>query len=362
MMKAWILTAAAMAAGPAWASAERPSIEVVFVLDTTGSMGGLLDGAKRKVWAIVNEMAKGKPEPKIKMGLVAYRDRGDAYVTQVEPLSSNLDAVYEKLLALQAGGGGDGPEDVLSAMRDAVEKAGWSKSGKALRVVYLVGDAPPHQEYRDVPKLTASLEKAVRAGIRVHAIRCGGDALTGQVWQEVARLGEGRFFSIDQTGGVAVVETPFDVEIARLHRELETTTVAFGRGAEETEKSLALGGAIMAAAPASASADRAAFKAREGFHAEGDLVAAVKDGGVKLEALKDEELPEPFRGKTLEEKRARLDEVQKKRDGLASKLAKLNKKREEHLAKSAKAAGRDSFDAKVIEALREDAKKAGIRY
>src|SRR5687767_1611367 len=60
----------------------RPAVDVVFVLDTTGSMSGLIDAAKRKIWAIANEIAKGKPAPRIRMGLVAYRDKGDAYVTR----------------------------------------------------------------------------------------------------------------------------------------------------------------------------------------------------------------------------------------------------------------------------------------
>src|SRR5262245_64748262 len=62
---------------------ERPSVEVVFCLDTTGSMGGLIDAAKQKIWTICNQIAQGSPTPKIKIGLVAYRDRGDAYVTKV---------------------------------------------------------------------------------------------------------------------------------------------------------------------------------------------------------------------------------------------------------------------------------------
>ena len=63
--------------------AKKPKIEVVFCLDTTGSMGGLIEGAKQKIWAISNQIAGGKPTPELKVGLVAYRDRGDAYITKV---------------------------------------------------------------------------------------------------------------------------------------------------------------------------------------------------------------------------------------------------------------------------------------
>ena len=87
----------------------KPQVEIVFAIDTTGSMGGLIDGAKRKIWAIANEVARANEKPDVKIGLVAFRDRGDAYVTQTTPLTNNLDAVYETLMALRADGGGDGP-------------------------------------------------------------------------------------------------------------------------------------------------------------------------------------------------------------------------------------------------------------
>ena len=63
----------------------KPTIELVFVIDTTGSMGGLIDGAKQKIWGIVNEVMKSPSKPAVRMGLVAYRDHGDAYITQILP-------------------------------------------------------------------------------------------------------------------------------------------------------------------------------------------------------------------------------------------------------------------------------------
>src|SRR5437588_10213852 len=97
---------------PAKKPAERPQVEVVFCLDTTGSMGGLIDAAKQKIWAICNQIAAGRPTPHLRVGLVAYRDRGDDYVTQVHDLTDDLDAVYPHLIALNAQGGGDSPERV----------------------------------------------------------------------------------------------------------------------------------------------------------------------------------------------------------------------------------------------------------
>ena len=61
----------------------RPAMDVVFVLDTTGSMSGLIQTAKEKIWAIANEILRGKPTPRLRIGLVAYRDKTDAYVTKL---------------------------------------------------------------------------------------------------------------------------------------------------------------------------------------------------------------------------------------------------------------------------------------
>ena len=98
---------------------ERPRLEVVFVLDTTGSMGGLIQAAKEKIWSIATTMASAQPAPEIRMGLVAYRDRGDAYVTRRVDLSEDLDSMYAALIDFQAAGGGDGPESVNQALHEA---------------------------------------------------------------------------------------------------------------------------------------------------------------------------------------------------------------------------------------------------
>jgi Mg-chelatase subunit ChlD len=87
----------------------RPRIEVAFVLDTTGSMSGLIEGAKRKIWTMMNQLADGEPRPEIRVALVAYRDRGDTYVTRLSQLTTDLDAVYATLQGFQALGGGGSP-------------------------------------------------------------------------------------------------------------------------------------------------------------------------------------------------------------------------------------------------------------
>src|SRR5437899_2180445 len=89
---------------PVLKPAPRPEVEVVFCLDTTGSMGGLINAAKQKIWAISNQIASGKPTPRVKIGLVAFRDRGDTYVTKVFDLTDDLDAIHGQLMGFHAQG------------------------------------------------------------------------------------------------------------------------------------------------------------------------------------------------------------------------------------------------------------------
>jgi uncharacterized protein YegL len=366
------MTAAALAASPAHAvemtegaPAERPTVEVVFVLDTTGSMGGLLDGAKQRVWAIANEIAKGKPAPRVRMGLVAFRDKGDDYVTKVTDLSDNLDRTYKDLSALTAGGGGDGPEHVIAGLDDAVDKIGWSKDPKTFKVVYLVGDAQPHEDYADAPKLTAVLEKAVRKGLIINALQCGADAATTLAFTKVARLGEGRFMPVAQDGGAVAVATPFDARLAEASGKLEGTLMAYGGAREEAAADMALASSVRglarAAAPAAA-AERAVYKAREGFSSDKDLARAVAEKKVDLAKLKNEELPEELRGLSLEQKRARLERVEADRKALRDEVAALTGKRDAWIKKELASKPKDSFDAKLVDALKFQAAKKGIRY
>lgn len=337
-----------------------PRAEVVFVLDTTGSMGGLLDGAKKKIWSIANEILKGNPKPDLRVGLVAFRDKGDAYVTQVTDLTADLDKIYEVLLGFQAQGGGDGPENVRQAMHDAVTKISWSPDRKAFKVMFLVGDAPPHLDYTDVPTIEELCVSAVKKDITINAVRCGGDAETGRIWQDIASRSEGTFASIDQGGGVVAVATPYDKELGELSDKLGRTVVAFG--GESARRELERKEGVAASAPAPAKADRAAAKAAGGKLHESDLIDALKDGK-KLEEIKADELPAELKDKSPEERKAWVETKTKEREELQKKVVELSKQREKYIADElAKRGEKDGFDSVVKEALRKQAEKKGIEF
>ena len=206
----------------------RPRVEVVFCLDTTGSMGGLIDSAKQKIWSICNKIVGGQPSPQLKVGLVAYRDRGDEYVTKTFDLSSDLDEVHSRLMRFQAAGGGDEPESVNEALHVALTNVDWSTDSNVLRIIYLVGDAPPHTDYANDISYKVSCKKAHEKGIIINTIQCGSIQSTTPFWKEIAQNADGRFVQIAQDGGVMTVCTPYDARLAEINAQLAQTGVVYG--------------------------------------------------------------------------------------------------------------------------------------
>lgn len=354
----------AVAQEPAKAEA-RPQVEVVFCLDTTGSMGGLINAAKQKIWAISNQIAGGKPTPQLKVGLVAFRDRGDAYVTKVFDLTDDLDTVHKNLMSFQAQGGGDFPESVNKALFDSVHQIKWSTDKKTLKIIFLVGDAPPHMDYKDDVQYPETCKVAVSKDIIINTVQCGNHAQTKKFWLDICRLGEGSYVQIDAHGGpIVAVATPFDADLAKLNTELAKSTVVYGSQVRQAEtKALA---ASAGALKGEAAAERAAFNAKNKQAAAYDLLDNIKDGKVKLEALKESELPDELKGKTLEEQKKLLEDLGKRRAELNKQVEELCKKRSDFIAKKqsedTKNQARDSFDNQVLRILQTQARRNGIIY
>jgi len=342
-------------------------IEAVFVLDTTSSMLGLIQGAKEKIWSIANVMIATDPKPKIKFGLIGYRDRGDAYITKLTPLTDDIDAVYTELMGFKAEAGGDMPESVNQALHEAVTKIAWSKASGVYRVIFLVGDSPPHMDYQDDVKYQESCKLAAGSGIVINTIQCGNTSATTPIWQEVARLAEGRFFQVAQSGGAVVIATPFDEKLTVLARELDGTRAYYGTKEEQLAGAAQLAKAkdITEKASTVANADRAIFNSTGAAGPSGslgafgtggsrDLLNDLVNGAVTLDKLDEKLLPENMLKMTPKEREAYIKELQEKRKALTAQIADLSAQRAEfqkqELARMGDK-GKDSFEAAIMEAV-----------
>jgi Mg-chelatase subunit ChlD len=350
------------------AKAEKPKVEVVFVLDTTGSMSGLIEAAKQKVWAIANTLAMAKPTPEIKMGLVAYRDKGDEYVTKMTKLTDDLDAVYADLMGYKAAGGGDEPESVNQALNEAVTKMPWTKEGKVYKVIFLVGDAPPHMEYTDDVKYPETCKLASELGITINSIQCGQIASTTPLWTEIAQKAEGKFFRVEQSGGAILATTPFDASLAEASKKLEDTRVFYGDAA--TQKAnldrAAKSAETTAAAPAAGAATRAIFNAgaagEANLYGTQELLKAVADGKVKLDDVKKEELPENMQKMNADERVKFVAAKQAEREKIQKEITDLAAKRQAFMEEQAKKAKSQTLEGAIMDSVRDQAGKRGIEY
>ena len=345
----------------------KPAVEVAFVLDTTGSMGALIDGAKRKIWSIATAIVDSNPDADIRMGLVAYRDIGDDYVTKKIELTTDIQDLYGNLLDLKARGGGDWPESVNEALDVAVNKLQWTSGGDIRRIVFLVGDAPAHMDYAQDTKYPVTLSVARQKDIIVNAVLAGDARDTERMWRDIAQNGNGRFIPIPQDGGqVVIIETPYDEDIIILQREINGTVIPYGpkQLQKRTEGKTKQLSEVAAAAPAQASEMASYLNKRskatsEAVTGAGDLVADVSTGRSSFSAIKEEDLPDNLRALKPEQ---RVDEVNKQmgqRKALNEKLSVLVAKRDKYVAdQRAKAPPKaSSFDRVVEDTLKAQIKR-----
>lgn len=357
---------------PSTQIAPQPAkIEVVFAVDTTSSMSGLISAAKEKVWSIATMLAQSGQSPEIRIGLVAFRDRGDEYVTRVFDLTTDLDSIYQALVGFVAAGGGDGPESVNAALDVALNQVSWSRDPETYRTVFLVGDAPPHMDYVGERDYRSIVADAAQRGIIVNTIQCGDLRDTVQPWTEIARLGNGRYLKVDQDGGSISMATPFDRELAQLSTELDRTRLIFGTDEERTSETAKAESvdALLSAATERTRARRGVFNATSAGAAslfgERDLVEAYAAGRIELEAIPAERLPEPIADLTPEQQEHEIQRRLSKREELRDRIGELAAARDNYINARVDVEVEDpgsSLDQQLYDAVREQAGTFGIEY
>ncbi len=324
----------------------RHSVDVVFAIDTTGSMGSLIESAKKTVWSIATHVKQIDPQADVRIGLVAYRDIGDEYVTKDYPLSSDLDQVFANLSSFRADGGGDLPEDVDAGLYDAVHKMPWRANAK--KMIFVVGDAAPASR-GDVPTYQMTAQEAAKMQISVNTIRAGYDVSTEQAFSQMAMIGGGEFSTISQDGGVLQVATPYDAKIAELSRAVDATAVIVGDDSvrEGYANKMAAGSA---AAPA-AMADRAAY-----YGATNRDKADLVGNGMEAETIAPSALPADLRNLSKGDLKAELAHRGEARKVAQQQIEKLSKERADYLKTNAKDSG-TAFDANVNKSVEKSMNK-----
>jgi len=348
---------------------QRPTVDVAILLDTSNSMGGLINQAKSQLWTIVQQFAKAKKAgqtPVLRVALFEYGNMGlpasEGYIRQVVPLTDNLDKLSEALFALTTNGGDEYCGQVIDV---AVKSLDWSKEPNGYKAIFIAGNEPFTQgtvNYKDACKL------AIERGVVVNTIHCGnGDEGRQGMWQDGAKLAEGESFNIDQDRAVVQVRCPQDEIIIRLNAELNKTYLWYGAEpvrsyncasqAEQDANAASLGSSVIAG--------RAAAKATGSYqNLSRDLVDALSVDDEILAKVKSDELPTELQALNAEEREAYVKEMSAKRAEIQQQIGKLSVEREAYLASLHKPAGgvpaQASLGDAVVEAIGSQLSEAGF--
>jgi von Willebrand factor type A domain len=346
----------------------RP-VDVVLCLDTSNSMDGLIDSAKRKLWAIVNDLAKIDPAPTLRVGLYSYgNDFYDAkagWVRKELDLTTDLDEVYKKLFALTTKGG---TELVARVSRDALAGLKWSDEKDALKIVFVCGNEPADQD-REV-SLGSVASDAKAKGVLINTIYCGSPSHPEAIgWKDFAALAGGKYAYIDQDKArtEAAIKSPFDDEIIKLGTEINKTYCWYGACGKEAALNQVAQDKNAEKASREVAADRGGTKASKFYcNAAADLIdRMLTDKEFDLKKIKVEDLPEEMQKMKPEEREAYLKKKAEERAEIQKKIGDLTAKRAKFIAeerkKEPKSAADKAFDEALSVILKEQAASKGMK-
>jgi von Willebrand factor type A domain len=187
---------------------ENVPVEVLFLLDTTGSMGDEIDQLKTTIDSVVQRLNDLPGTGEVRLGMTLYRDENDAFVTANYDFTNNIGSFRKALAQVTADGGGDEPEALDEAFADALAKPHWSAPGKAIQLVFLVADAPPHVDRPVQIPYTASMKDAASRAIKVFPIASSSTGDQGEyIFRQIAQFTGARFvflsYGAQGSGGTA---------------------------------------------------------------------------------------------------------------------------------------------------------------
>jgi len=353
-------------AAPVDAAPEKGKpIDVVICLDVSNSMDGLINAAKGKLWDIVNELAKVKPTPQLRVGLYSYGNDGyDAkigWIRKEADLTNDLDEIYKKLNGLTTNGG---TEYVSRVCRDAIVQQKWSDDKGALKLIFVCGNEPASQDPE--VKLKPVADMAIAKGIVINPIFAGSpNEEDARDWKEFAQMAKGKFAAIDQDKGTVVIDAPQDKELAALSGKLNKTYVAYGKSGKDFQANQVVQDGN-AEKQQGAAAARCVTKANDLYRNDSwDLVDRMKnDKNFDVKKLKDDELSDELKKMKPEEREKFVKQKAAERDELQKRINELATKRQQYIAEYMKknpSKADQAFDVAIRKTLCEQAAAKGIQ-
>lgn len=344
-------------------------VQIAILLDTSSSMDGLIEQTKTQLWKVVNTFTESKKDgvtPYVEVALYEYGNNGlhvgNHYIRQIEPMTRDLDELSRELFALKTNGG---EEYCGAVIQRALSDLAWDSSPTTYKAIFIAGNEPFTQGPVDA---RVACKDALKKGVVVNTIHCGDrESGIAGAWHDGAALAEGKFMLIDQDRAVAHIDAPQDKRISELGAELNKTYVGYGERRQEAAKSQELADqSADAFASSGASVARAVSKASINYNNVGwDLVDALREKKVDLKTIPADQLPAEMQSMDGATRAAHLEKAATKRKEIQDEILKLNREREEFVAKErTKQAEGDAktLDEVMVETAREQAIKLGYVF
>jgi len=345
----------------------QSKVQLAILLDTSGSMSGLIEQTKTQLWKVVNTFIGAKQNGKVPFVEVALYEYGSGgnypnAIRQIQPLTRDLDQISEDLFALGTSGS---TEYCGMVIAEATQKLKWDPSPDVYKAIFIAGNEPFTQG--PVPPNEAC-QAAIAQGIIVNTIHCGSEeaGLKGG-WKAGALLADGNFLVIDHNAAVVHIEAPQDAEIVALNEKLNKTYIAFGKhGKKKLQVQAEQDANANRKKESGAAVGRVVAKSSGNYYnANWDLVDASKEKDFDWKKVKEEDLPKEMKKLDLEERKKYVASQAAKRAEIQEKIQKLNGARKKFVAEKRRESaddGENTLDAVMTKTVRDQAVKKGYQF
>ena len=334
-------------------------IQLALLLDTSGSMGGLIEQTKSQLWKIVNELStlkKNGQTPTLEIALYEYGTQNfqeNSWIRQISSFTTDMDMISEALFQLRTTGSN---EYCGLVMQKSLNELQWNDQQNSLQIIYIAGNESFAQgpiDYRQV------VQQAKEQGIFVNTLFCGlqeeGIALE---WQRGALLGGGNFANIDHNQETVYIESPFDQQINTLNEALNDTYISYGKNGHKALQNMRRQDTNAQSYSLANNVERAAFKSSSNYANEHwDLIDAYqKDRTI---AARKDGLPENLANLTKEEVETLIQEKMAQRNQIKANIQQLNQQRKQFLAEKIQTQDVANLENSILSAIRNQAKTKG---
>jgi len=316
-----------------------PTVQLAILLDTSGSMNGLINQTRSQIWKIINEISKANKDNKGITLQVALYEYGKSTISKYEgfskmlvPLTNDLDLLSEKLFSLNTNGG---EEYSGMTIKKAVDDLQWSNHKDDLKLIIIAGNESFEQG--NIP-YSYAINKAKNKNIIVNTIFCGNNNNGINLkWSDGAKLGGGKYMNIEQDRQIVYVKTPYDTQIQNLNIQLNNTYISYGsKGMLKKSKQLEQDKASKEINEEVA-IERSIAKASANYQADSwDIVSFSNSGNQVADEMLSESKSEIFNDKDLNERKEIVKKAKNDREKITKEINELRKKREAYINKEKK--------------------------